>query len=146
MDTYVTFYMQGRSDVADDGGNVEIDIDAMAARVLAGEDIYKVTHEVADAALRPRSNSSVKTRWQKENANEVKDAGGDKDRAYEQFLKGQVAELRYILEDETCDAIDEQLDDAGDEGDGDEDEPDGEGEGGAEGDEDEDLLDEEKSA
>ena len=140
MDQYVAFYMQGRSDVADDGVKVEVDIDAIAARVVNGEDMYKVTNEVADAALRGRANSTVKTRWQKENADEIADAGGNKELAYTRFLAGQIAELRYILEDETCDAVDEQLMDAND---GDDDEEEADDAASAE-DEDEDLLTDEE--
>lgn len=115
MDKYVAFYMQGRADIEDDGISAEIDITAMATRVLDGEDLYKVTLEVADASIRPRENSSSKAKWQKQNAKDITDAGGDKEKAYVAFLNGQIAELRYTLEDETCDQMDELLDDSGDE-------------------------------
>jgi hypothetical protein len=101
--------MQGREDVAS-GVSVEVDVSAIAQRVIAGEKLGAVTLEVADAAMRPQANSTMKRKWLKDNAEEITEAGIDKEKAFTSFLEGQIDELRYILEEESCDAIDEILD------------------------------------
>lgn len=124
MGKEITFYMQGREDVSDSGVTAEVDITAIANRVIAGEKIHAVTLEVADAALRAQANSTKKTRWLKENKDEISEAGVDKEKAWSAFLEGQIDELRYILEDESCDAIDEILDEEPEDDGGEEEEPD----------------------
>src|SRR5277367_4577208 len=100
MNKYVAFYLQGRAD-AEDGISAEVDVTAIAQRVLNGEKMEKATREAADAALKPQMSNGAKRTWLKDNEEEIKAAGGDKEKAYAAFYEGQVDEFRYLLEDET---------------------------------------------
>lgn len=122
MDKYVPFYMQGREEISSNGVSAEVDISAIATRVIAGEKIYKVTLEVADAALRTKVISTEKRTWLKDNEDEIKEEGVDKEKAFGAYLEGQIDEFRYLLEDETCDAIAEVIEESA-EGDEEDDEP-----------------------
>jgi hypothetical protein len=110
MDPYMPFYVEGRLDIGNEGVDVEIDVTEMATRVMNGEKIYDVTYSVSEAALKPKANSSFKRTWISDHASEIKDAGGDKEKAFGKFFSGQCDELRHMMEDEVADALEELLD------------------------------------
>jgi len=110
MNSYATFYLQGRSEVAETGVEIEIDLTAVAERVIAGEKLATVTTQVATDALKAKQNSRERRDWFEEMDEDIKDAGGDKEKAYALFCEGRVDELRHIVEDELVNAMTDVVD------------------------------------
>ncbi len=137
-DPYLLFYLDGREDVADGGLKVEVDVTDLAKKAIDGGDVRKLVQDAADAAIKPFALTRKKAKWLVANEDGIDAAGGDKEKAYKEYARGQSAELATILEDEVVQEMGIQLD-SGDHAGVDEDDDDGED--GDDDDEDEDLDD-----
>jgi hypothetical protein len=109
-DPYLIFWLDGREDVADGGLKVEVDISALAKKAIDGGDVRKLVIDAADAAVKPFALTRKKAKWLVANEDGIDAAGGDKDKAYKEYARGQAAELATILEDEVVEEMRAQLD------------------------------------
>lgn len=143
IDPYMEFYVLGRTDIAEEGFKLEVDLGDLAKRVLCGESIHTVTTELADASVKTQSHSRDKRDWLAANTDLIKDAGGDKEKAYQKFCEGRRDEIRHMLEDETANELEPMLE-AGDDDDAPEGEDDEDGDEEAAEDEEDDADAEDK--
>ena len=109
-DPYLLFYLDGREDVADGGLKVEVDVSALAKKAIDGGDVRKLVQDAADAAVKPFALTRKKAKWLVANEDGIDAAGGDKEKAYKEYARGQSAELATILEDEVVEEMRAQLD------------------------------------
>lgn len=109
-DPYLEFYLLGREIVADGGLKCEVDITTLATKALEGGDIRKLVQDAADAAVKPFALTRKKAKWLVANEDGIDAAGGDKEKAYKEYARGQSAELATILEDEVVEEMRAQLD------------------------------------
>lgn len=120
---YVIFYLAGRDD-----RKIKNDIDTsqIAEDVIAGKGTIRdlVMKAVSEAAAPLRVDRKKKA-WIDEYEDEIKDAGGDKELAYQHYLDGRIDELAHSLEADVVEDLDGMM--GGDDGDEDaEDEDDAE--------------------
>ena len=132
---YYYFYLLGRQD---DEFDVQVDITALAERVLSGEAIRDVCTQVAADAAVTAQHGGHKRDWLIENRDEIAEAGGNGEHAYDLYLDGQKDQFASSLEPDILDELRELLDDidlsergggseeAEDEGDDDEEDDEGE--------------------
>lgn len=105
---YYYFYLLGRQD---DEFNVEVDITALAERVLAGESIRDVCTRVAADAAVTAQHGGHKRDWMLENKDEIAEAGGNGEHAYALYLDGQKDQFASSLEPDILEELRELLDD-----------------------------------
>src|ERR1700690_211119 len=98
-DPYIEFYLSGREDTADGALRVEVDITTLAKKALDGGDLRKLVTGAADAAVKPFALTRKKAKWLVANEDGIDAAGGDKDRAYKEYARGQWAGLATFLGD-----------------------------------------------
>ena len=105
---YYYFYLLGRQDEEFD---VQVDITALAERVLSGEAIRDVCTRVAADAAVTAQHGGHKRDWMIENRDEIAEAGGNGEHAYGLYLDGQKDQFASSLEPEILDELRELLDD-----------------------------------
>lgn len=104
---YLYFYLLGRRD---DELPCSIDLARLANRVLDGEPLRAVTLEVAEQAANAAELDGYREEWVEVNEAEVKEAGGDADKAYGLYRQGQIDELAVSLESEVLEQVQNMLD------------------------------------
>lgn len=120
---YLTFYLQGREDVAEGGVEAEFDLEALAEQVLAGGDIFDTTRKAASKALAYLETTTDQREWVDENHADLDDLDLNPDTAYKAFSAGRVDEVRYLIEaDLVAELLEMDADDDG-EGEGEDSEP-----------------------
>lgn len=105
---YLIFYLQGRQDVLDEGIDVEVDMQPLADRVMAGESVNDVALEAAKQLLAPLALKD-KTEVLADLDEQVVDLGGDKDLAWKNFSAGRLDETKVILEEQIIEIMWEDL-------------------------------------
>lgn len=114
---YLTFYLDGRGDDALDDDDV--DLDDLIDKANAGpDDPRTISVRVAEHLAAPLKIDREKREWIAENKDNIAEAGGDSELAYEHYLKGRVDQYAHELENEIVTGMFE------DDGDEDEDEDD----------------------
>lgn len=135
MNRYITFYMNGRDDVADGNVTADIDLEVIAEAIIkaAWMDTSSDTDpslirdrcmNAAATALGPLRNAD-KAAWLKENAADIKRAGfrgPTSHEAFNAFMQGRIDELAHSIEPDLLVAIDVILNTDEEDGDGDDEE------------------------
>jgi transcription elongation factor Elf1 len=121
---YFPFYNLGRDEYEGAEGVV---LDALSKRVLAGEPLRTVVEKAIIASLTTDLDRKFKADWIADNVEDIKEAGGDTEKAWGLYFAGAcdagIASLLNELADNTASVLDEQLDEGED---GDEDDEDDE--------------------
>ncbi len=107
LNLYLYFYLMGRKD---DEIPCSIDIDPLAARVLAGEKLRDVTHDAASRACAAAELDGFESKWLRDFRSEIDEAGGDGKQAYAQYRMAVIDELASSLEFEVLTNVQETLD------------------------------------
>ncbi len=119
-DKYLLFYLEGREAKM---LKADIDTEAVAEEVEAGKgSIHELLHKAVSDAARAEGVDRAKRRWIAEYEDEIKDAGGDGELAYQHYVAGRVDELVHRLDGEVVDFLAGDEDDDEEEEEGDEDE------------------------
>lgn len=105
---YMYFYLIGRQE---DELTSEVDLTALAERVLAGEKMRDVTYQVALDAAKANEHNGHRRDWLIDNRDEIAEAGGDENKAYALYQQGCVDELAHGIENDLMGEIIELLDD-----------------------------------
>jgi len=122
---YLPFYLEGR-----DAKLVknDIDDDDLAQQIVdTGKTPYEITHAAAETAVKVLAVDPRKKRlWLNEHEDDLKEAGGSADDAWNAFIAGRTDELCSALETPVLEALGEIIfegDEDEDEGGKDRDEP-----------------------
>lgn len=109
MNKYMRFYVQG---FLASGRHAliyrtEIDFDQLAERLAAGDPagIDKECDALTQREARIALGGRERKRWVKTNTDEITQAGGDEDKAYDLYCAGQTESLRIDLKGEIVNAI-----------------------------------------
>lgn len=127
---YLGFYLDGREAKL---LKHDIDVDELADKICqTGESPHQVLRRAVEDASKALNHDRMRRQWLRDNEEEIKEAGGSDQEAWDHFLMGKVDELIYNLEPALMEALEEAVfgEDGGeDEGDDedDEDETDHEG-------------------
>jgi hypothetical protein len=127
-DRYVSCYVSGRCDTFEG----EVDMAMLVAKIQSGASPRETVLALARKTITDEMNATLKVQWLKDNLDEIKELGGDTEKAWRQFCEGRVDALAKQLDEEAMEELMNQLEEEEDE---DEDEEDGDDE---EGDDDED--------
>ena len=108
---YLCFYLEGRTDDPLDDDDVDLDdlVDKIADG--GGDTPYTVAHGVAVTLAAPLKHDREKRQWIADNKEEIAEAGGDSNLAYEHYILGRTDAYASILEGEIVDALLEADDD-----------------------------------
>ena len=107
-DMYLYFYLMGRRD---EELPCSIDLKPVADRMLAGEKLRDIAHDVAERAAAAAELDGYQTAWLRDFKEEIEEAGGDAKRAYAQYRMAQIDELAGSLETEILQHVEDILDD-----------------------------------
>lgn len=135
QDRYVTCYMSGRTDAFE--GNV--DLAMLVAKIGAGSPVRDSALDLAKKSLAPEMDTATKMAWLKDNAEAIREMGGDTEKAWRLFCQGRTDALALQLEVDAMEEIMNQIEEDEDE----EDEEDDDGDEGDDEDDDNDDDDEE---
>ena len=121
---YLPFYIDGRNAKV---LRVDADtlIDDVVKRVKDGQPMWASVHVVATAAAQAFCVDGAKRRqFVRDNEDEIKEAGGNEEAAWEAFCAGKVDELSESLEPTVVEVLEDFIEGDGGEGDEDPDEED----------------------
>lgn len=130
-DAYVHCYIAGRCDYDEDD---VVEIEQLVEKVSSGSPMRDVTLAAAKAAVTKELDVAAKAQWLKDNADTIKEMGGDSEKAWRMYMQGRIDALASDLESWVLenlaeeDGEDEDDDNEEDDDDGDEDEDDDEDE------------------
>lgn len=114
---YVAFYLDGREDRL-----LKHDIDTVQVAEEVGDgkgSIHELLVKAATSAAEPLRVDRKKRSWLEEYADEIKEAGGDGELAYQHYIQGRIDEVVHRLDGDVVEELSEMN---GDESDEDEDE------------------------
>lgn len=99
---YVSFYLEGREAISEDGIEAEVDLDTLGKQVLVCDNVsqglYSITREAAAKMLGYLETSQERADWARERKGELDDV--DPDTAYLAYCVGRIDEVRYTMEQE----------------------------------------------
>jgi hypothetical protein len=128
QDPYVSCYFSGRFDAFDG----EVDLDKLIEKVNSGQSMRDHTLEAARKAISADMDTATKAQWLKDNVDEIKELGGDSEKAWKLYCQGRTDALAHQLEEDVLESVEDQEEDVvektGDESDEDEDDDDSEDE------------------
>lgn len=117
-DSYMGCYMSGRFDHYDG----EINHDDIVDRVTSGSSTVRdLCLGAAKTAINGEMDTATKVQWLKDNVDEIKEMGGDTEKAYLLYMQGRIDGLAHHLEAEVVTMLEQDMDDGGDDGEDDED-------------------------
>ena len=108
MRSYITFYLLGRENMEEDGIDADIDLTSLAQAMYTSGDGKKLSEllwTAAAKAIAPSESSGEKRGWIAEHDSDIRDAGGDAERAWRAYQDGRTAELVMGLEPEVLDVM-----------------------------------------
>lgn len=111
---YMVFYVVGRTDDSLDAD--DIDLDEVADQVMDGADMRQTLMDIATKVASRLHHDRDKKEWLAENEEDIIEAGGDKQLAWDHYVAGRIDELAHELEGDLIEAMSED-DDDDDEGD-----------------------------
>lgn len=112
---YIWFYLLGR-----DGKKLKADIDTekIAEDVASGKGtIHELLSEAVTKAARAMDVDKSKRRWAGEYEDEIREAGGDSEAAYDHFCQGRIDEAVGVLEGEVLNELEDEYGDDSDDDD-----------------------------
>ena len=110
-DPYVSCYFSGRCD--EYGG--EIDLPKLVEKVHSGVPLRDCTLEAARRAISAEMDTAMKAQWLKDNIDEIKELGGDSEKAWRLYGQGRTDALAHDLEVNVLEAIAEEEEEEDDE-------------------------------
>ncbi len=104
---YYYFYLLGRRD---EEIPTSIDLEQLVDKVIMGLEVRSVANQAAQEAMKAAELDGFKTKWLRDNAQEIEEAGGNKEIAYTLYRLGHTDELATSLEPDLLDALQDFLD------------------------------------
>lgn len=110
-DPYVICYIQGRLESFEG----DVDVEKLIEKISSGAPVRETTLDFARKALQPEMDSASKMQWLQDHLDDVKDLGGDTEKAWRAFCQGRIDGLAWQLEESTVYELEEEWEE-GDEG------------------------------
>lgn len=82
-----------------------VDVDDLAKDCIGGASLREVCADAAKKSAVPLERGKHKRVWLEEYDGEISRAGGDKELAYDAYMRGRIDELAYSLETDVRDAL-----------------------------------------
>ncbi len=134
-DLYVHCYLSGR---CDEYQGEPLDVAVLVEKVNSGVALRTCTHDAATRAITAEMDIATKAAWLKDNADVIKDIGGDSEKAWRLYTQGRADALAHDLEVDVLEAISDEEEEEPDDDDDDSDDDSDEEDDDAEDDDDED--------
>lgn len=106
-DRYVTCYVSGRCDAYEG----ELDTDAILEQITGGAPARDTSVAAARKAVMAEMDAATKVAWLKDNLDEVKEMGGDTEKAWKMFCEGRVDALAVQIDEAVMEALVNQIED-----------------------------------
>jgi hypothetical protein len=112
QDPYAQCYIAGRYDSYED----DVDLEKIAERVLSGSaTIRDACMAAAKPAIEKEMDPAAKILWLKDNVDEIKEMGGDTEKALRLYQQGRIDGLAHQLETDVLILIEDTDDEEDDE-------------------------------
>lgn len=116
MNQYVSFYLNGRDDVAEGNVAAVIDLQVIAKAVLKGADLRAQVHAAVTTALAPLRTADFEE-FCESNSKDIKGVSKKgqlitetQAACFGAYMQGRIDELAHVIEPDTIEAMDELLD------------------------------------
>lgn len=104
---YFYFYLIGRRE---DDSDIHVDMEPLANQVLSGRPVHDVATEAAKRALSQLEIDGSKSRWVRDNSEEIVEAGGSESLAWDRYFGGRLESLAQDLENGVLGEMEDILD------------------------------------
>lgn len=104
-DRYVSCYVSGRCDEFEG----DVDMPMLIAKIQSGAPPRETVLALARKTITDEMNATLKVQWLKDNLDEIKELGGDTEKAWRMFCDGRVDALAKQLDEEAMEEIMNQL-------------------------------------
>lgn len=110
---YMTFYLDGRGEEPFD--DEDVDLDDLVEKAMGGDSPRKLAIGIGETLAAPLRHDRERREWLADNRDNIREAGGNDQLAFDHYMQGRIDQYAYGLEDEIVTAMFEDVDD----GDGD---------------------------